>query len=221
MGNIQVLEFGATYIRGLMVDCLPLFPYRSDTDNSLRHEAGKHIMNSISKKIPYYGACIPPETNLTYSAHMLHTKNNNTTVQFFYFAKLGLKHRSQMTYVNNGCSGLILCVCPANERRHYIVTLSLIGMAHTQNDPWVLKGASLLTVAAVNSSDAGNRIFRLWRLIPCLLMPWFLKSAGHQEAWHWLCRTVNMYFLSELISSTWVKPNWCYNSKCEYIFCNL
>ena len=32
--------------------------------------------------------------------------------------------------------GIILCMRPANERRRYIVTSSLIGWAHTQNDPW-------------------------------------------------------------------------------------
>ena len=34
--------------------------------------------------------------------------------------------------------GIILCVRPANERRRYIVTPSLIGWAHTQNDPCIL-----------------------------------------------------------------------------------
>ena len=29
-----------------------------------------------------------------------------------------------------------LCMCPANERRRYIVTSSLIGWAHAQNDSW-------------------------------------------------------------------------------------
>ena len=33
-------------------------------------------------------------------------------------------------------SGIILCVCLANERRRYIVMSYLIGWAHTQNDPW-------------------------------------------------------------------------------------
>ena len=33
------------------------------------------------------------------------------------------------------CQGVILCMCPTNERRRYIVTSSLIGWAHTQNDP--------------------------------------------------------------------------------------
>ena len=33
-------------------------------------------------------------------------------------------------------SGIILCMRPANERWCYIVTSSLIGWAHTQNEPW-------------------------------------------------------------------------------------
>ena len=37
--------------------------------------------------------------------------------------------------------GIILCVHPANGRRRYIVTSSLIGWAHSQNDPWLLWSA--------------------------------------------------------------------------------
>ena len=33
-------------------------------------------------------------------------------------------------------AGIILCIRPASEGRRYIVTSSLIGWAHTQNDPW-------------------------------------------------------------------------------------
>ena len=32
---------------------------------------------------------------------------------------------------------IILCMRPANEMRRYIVASSLIGGAHTQNDPWI------------------------------------------------------------------------------------
>ena len=32
-------------------------------------------------------------------------------------------------------AGNIMCMPPANERRRYIVTSSLIGWAQTQNDP--------------------------------------------------------------------------------------
>ena len=37
---------------------------------------------------------------------------------------------------NTQWRGIILCMCPANERR-YIVMLSPIGWAHTQNNPWM------------------------------------------------------------------------------------
>ena len=37
-------------------------------------------------------------------------------------------------------SGIILNMCPVNERRRYIVTSSLIGWAHTQNEAFSLSG---------------------------------------------------------------------------------
>ena len=39
-------------------------------------------------------------------------------------------------------SGIILCMHPANERRRYFVMSSLIGRAHTQNNPSILCGIS-------------------------------------------------------------------------------
>ena len=39
--------------------------------------------------------------------------------------------------------GIILWIRPVNERRRYIVTSSLIGWAHTQNDPWVSGAMSI------------------------------------------------------------------------------
>ena len=37
-----------------------------------------------------------------------------------------------------------------------------------------------------------------WGSIPCLLMPWLLKSPGHQQAVYWLCRTDDMYCCSRV-----------------------
>ena len=37
----------------------------------------------------------------------------------------------------NPCTGIILGMGLANERRRYYVTPSLIGWAHTQNDDWI------------------------------------------------------------------------------------
>ena len=36
-------------------------------------------------------------------------------------------------------TGIILCMRPANERRRYNVTSSLIGWVHSQDDPWTYK----------------------------------------------------------------------------------
>ena len=43
---------------------------------------------------------------------------------------IAMKHNKAQTM-----SGIILYMRPANERRRYIVTSSLIGWMHTQNDP--------------------------------------------------------------------------------------
>ena len=50
-------------------------------------------------------------------------------LSFFWLVSLnhGLRSRS---------AGIILCMHPANERRRYDVTWSLIGWAHAQNGPW-------------------------------------------------------------------------------------
>ena len=54
---------------------------------------------------------------------------------------------------------------------------------------------------------------RLWGSIPCLLMPWLLKSPERQQAWYWLCKTDHIYncsranftYLSETKSKKWFK----------------
>ena len=60
-------------------------------------------------------------------------------------------------------AGIILCVCLANERQCYIVTPSLIGWAHTLNDPWTccLLMAWTLTVKPLiweAPQSVGNKI---------------------------------------------------------------
>ena len=55
---------------------------------------------------------------------------------------LGILRYFELTFVfsealkGDGIAGIILWICPVNERLHYNVTPSLIGWAHTQNDPW-------------------------------------------------------------------------------------
>ena len=49
-----------------------------------------------------------------------------------------------MAKFGSHCYRVIMCMRPANERRRYIVTSSLIGWVHTQNDPCHTYGGSAL-----------------------------------------------------------------------------
>ena len=46
-----------------------------------------------------------------------------------------LKNTDIEIYLYTTTTGIIFCMRPANERRRYNVTSSLIGWAHSQNDP--------------------------------------------------------------------------------------
>ena len=43
-----------------------------------------------------------------------------------------------------------------------------------------------------NSSDASDRIFQFICSMPYMLMPWLLKSLGHQQVWFWQYTIGNM-----------------------------
>ena len=45
---------------------------------------------------------------------------------------------SQAGMISFCCLGIILFICPANQRWHYTIMPSLIGWAHTQNDPAII-----------------------------------------------------------------------------------
>ena len=79
-------------------------------------------------------------------------------------------------------SGIILCVCPANGRRRYIVTSSLIGWAHTQNDPWQYLSWKwwwdLADIERFHEAENNDSVWRIsWWWYPMtghftLLVPW-------------------------------------------------
>ena len=54
---------------------------------------------------------------------------------------------------------------------------------------WVIQTSQSFSI---NSSDAGEGIFRLIGSISSLLMPWLLKFPRHQQAWYWQRRIGNM-----------------------------
>ena len=71
-------------------------------------------------------------------------------------------------------AGIILYMLPANERRRYIVTSSVIGWAHTQNDPWTCSIICQICAALFSHDNdlwwlslrictsAVSSIYRLW-----------------------------------------------------------
>ena len=74
--------------------------------------------------------------------------------------------------------------------------------------PSLLVWAFVNISVPLNSSDARDGIFRLIWSIPCILMPGWLKSPGHQQAWYWEyriqgCSSVNFVFFCWIKSKTW------------------
>ena len=61
-------------------------------------------------------------------------------------------------------AGIILGVGLANERRRYIVTSSLIGWAHTENDPWLVIFMFLFLMICSISGSICSSYFFLCRL---------------------------------------------------------
>ena len=94
-------------------------------------------------------------------------------------------------------TGIYLCMRSANERWRYIVTLSLIGWAHTQNDhcnnhmtcpthehPWTPVFYSLwVGVNELDEDALPNSAPRgLWQR----LFTWLHPSIFHDETWAWV-----------------------------------
>ena len=68
------------------------------------------------------------------------------------------------------------------------------------------------------SSDVRDRIRRPIWSIPCLLMPWLLKSPGHQQSWHQQYRIGTCICAPFWIWSSFVEYNPRYDTKWECIF---
>ena len=77
---------------------------------------------------------------------------------------------NQSQFAEDKFAGIVLCIHPANERRRYIVTSSIIGWVHTQNSPWVWH-LCLLHTAPGTTALAGGRA-----------MPWYWIQA--RQTWH-------------------------------------
>ena len=87
--------------------------------------------------------------------------------------------------------GIILCMCPANKRRCYNVTSSLIGSAHIKNDPWWLNVMLLWLIVVWMVDCCQGHCFHEWSLLG-KVQGWFsIKMLSyHCRDSHYKCETV-------------------------------
>ena len=114
---------------------------------------------------------------------------NISTLTYIVF----IKTVHQLLEVTCWCSGIILCMCPVNERRCYNVTLSPIGWAHTQNDLWMLgltylschhlTGGGQNKMAAILQTTFSN-VFHWMKVMH------FVIASVHQQALAWITTTL-------------------------------
>ena len=87
--------------------------------------------------------------------------------------------------------GIILCMHPANERWRYIVTSSLIGWVHSQNDPCIPRSATSylpysepIHICCVSSSGTQQiaKEYRSWGKIGSFYMELWLKIKFVNES---------------------------------------
>ena len=102
-----------------------------------------HLFKAHPVPCPDYNNCVLPTYTTTYSPLVLSgTSTPGITRSIFKYW-----HHSDKGALCMAWTGIIFCVRPANERRRYNVTSSLIGWAHTQNYPcmwWLLLVPSMI-----------------------------------------------------------------------------
>ena len=82
---------------------------------------------------------------------------------------------------------------------------------------WTLNkmAAILFLPECVSSSDVADGIFQLiWSSPSCLLIPWLLKSAGHQQAWYkqvGMCKCIDaqLWIWSSSVEHSTKSKIWC------------
>ena len=88
--------------------------------------------------ITYKSTITQPLLRRCYCPPIVTVKQHQTFRGFYDLLSQQLRslNRRKLDALPSNHTGVILCMCSANKRRRYKVTSSLIGWAHTRNDPW-------------------------------------------------------------------------------------
>ena len=124
-------------------------------------------------------------TYITYHKSDVHESHFAVFVVVMYLSLLPIAFRLTSLVLGQSYAGIILCMCPANERRCYIVTSSPVGWAHTQNDPWY----DYTSAIEATLKDMGRQItwltqalYHMWILF--ILVPVMMNKIRYGN---WVC----------------------------------
>ena len=107
----------------------------SGTHQTFRYKCGLNVIHNFLLK-----STILPLTLFCWNQpnyHMWFSLPLKWSLKWILIYSSRLEHLKDIWYILSVCYlGIILCMRPANERWCYTVTPSVIGWAHTQNDPY-------------------------------------------------------------------------------------
>ena len=107
-------------------------------------------------------------------------------------------------------SGIIMCTCPANERRPYNVTSFLIGWAHAQKGPCIFyETYCILTQQRYQAWMNNHMPNEVWDEIT---YPFPNFNGWTVEVWEWIINFIPHFIMGAI---TYPCPDGC--AKCDWI----
>ena len=109
-------------------------------------KALEKTLKMIKGRLTAYSLCIWCHAQIQTFCQSDHPLTKTSESMLTWFQHVYHMPRSQ-------CVGITLNMCPANERRCYIATLSFIGWAYIQNDPWCVHQEQNYVMALHNTTQ--------------------------------------------------------------------
>ena len=133
----------------------------------MQHVNWVHIDGLVQER--HNSSALAMELRLSCITHRFERYYNTVFIIWYYTFHDDEKYSRLLLQRSLMYCDIILCMCSANETQCYIVTLSLIGWAHAQNDPCDFTHSTLLTVAERVSDLNLNTDTPHLALMGCLL----------------------------------------------------
>ena len=127
---------------------------------------------------------------------ILYLESKFISNEWYWLCEMGLFGLEYIT-------GIILYMRPANERR-YIATAYLIGLGHTQNDPWIITTNVVIVITAAVAAAVADMMMLCCMMtssnFPCY-RPFVREITGHR--WIRLTKASDAKFSVFSLICTW------------------